>query len=169
MLPSFKAPLLSKVGLRLSEEYGCRQYRPHRAFPLYLSSYLARRLFPRSQRSSAALTGASGVSASATMIQEIEFAPDSPLEGNVIRKFSSAMPRHRHQRGRLHPTVSGGSSSRRNSSIGLPRPTTARMIPAAPRVDRPNSAEASKPLLISRGTGRCYGAGGETSYQGVKR
>jgi hypothetical protein len=82
MLPSFKAPLLSKVGLRLSEEYGCRQYRPHRAFPLYLSSYLARRLFPRSQRSSAALTGASGVSASATMIQEIEFAPDSPLEGD---------------------------------------------------------------------------------------
>jgi hypothetical protein len=47
------------------------------------------------------------------------------------------MPRHRHQRGRLHSTVSGGSSSRRNSSTGLPRPTTARMIPAAPRVDRP--------------------------------
>jgi hypothetical protein len=44
---------------------------------------LARRLFPRSQRSSAALTGASGVSASATMIQEIEFAPDSPLEEGV--------------------------------------------------------------------------------------
>jgi hypothetical protein len=38
---------------------------------------------PRSQRSSAALTGASGVFASATMIQEIEFAPDSPLEEAV--------------------------------------------------------------------------------------
>src|SRR5712672_3568289 len=39
--------------------------------------------------------------------------------GEWIRKFSSAMPRHRPQRGRLHSTVSGGSSSRRNSSIGL--------------------------------------------------
>jgi hypothetical protein len=42
-------------------------------------TYLARRLFPRSQRYSAALTGASRLFASATMIQEIEFAPDSPL------------------------------------------------------------------------------------------
>jgi hypothetical protein len=38
------------------------------------------RLFPRSQRHSAALTGALRLFASATMIQEIEFAPDSPLE-----------------------------------------------------------------------------------------
>jgi hypothetical protein len=66
------------------------------------------------------------------------------------------MPHHRHQRGRLHSTVNGGSSSRRNSSIGLPRADDCSDDTAAPTVDRPQlgrSAEASKPLLISRGTG----------------
>jgi hypothetical protein len=34
ILPSFKAPLLSRVGLRLGNEYGdCREYGPHRAPP----------------------------------------------------------------------------------------------------------------------------------------
>jgi hypothetical protein len=74
-----------------------------------------------------------------------------PAGGEWIRKFSSAMLGH--QRGRLHSTVSGGSSSRRNSSIGLPRPTTARMIPPRRGSIGLNSAEAPKPLLISRGTG----------------
>jgi hypothetical protein len=68
-----------------------------------------------------------------------------------IRTFSSAIPRHGRQRGRRHSAVCGGSSSRRKGSIGLLRPTTARMIPA-PTVDRPNSDETSKPLPISRGT-----------------
>ena len=47
------------------------------------------------------------------------------------------MPRHRHQRGHLHSTVSGGCSSRRNSSIGLPRPTTARMTDGRSASTRP--------------------------------
>jgi hypothetical protein len=49
--------------------------------------------------------------------------------------------------------VNDDSSRRRNSSIGLPRPTTARMIPPRRRSIGPNSAEASKLLPISRGTG----------------
>ena len=49
--------------------------------------------------------------------------------------------------------VSGGSLSRRNSSIGLARPTTARVIPPPRRPSiRPNPTEATKPLPIWRGT-----------------
>jgi hypothetical protein len=43
--------------------------------------------------------------------------------GNWIRNFSSAMPRHRNSVGAFISAVSGGSLSRQNSSIGLPRPT----------------------------------------------
>src|SRR5205814_6055110 len=56
-----------------------------------------------------------------------------------IRTFSSAIPRHRRQRGRRHSAVCGGSLSRRKGSIGLLRPTTARMI-LAPTVNRPQLA-----------------------------
>jgi hypothetical protein len=63
------------------------------------------------------------------------------------------MPRNRQQRGRLHAAVNDDSSRRRNSSIGLQRPTTARMMPPRRRSIGPNSADASKPLPISRGTG----------------
>jgi len=73
--------------------------------------------------------------------------------GAMHSKFRSAMPRHRHQGWHLHSTVSGGSSSRRNSSIGSPSLTTVRMIPPRRRSIGLNSAEASKLLLISRGTG----------------
>ena len=48
--------------------------------------------------------------------------------------------------------VSGGSLSRRNSSIGLPRPTTARVIPPRRLSTGLNPTEASKPLPIWRGT-----------------
>jgi hypothetical protein len=74
--------------------------------------------------------------------------------GEWIRTVSSAMPRNRQQRRRLHAGVNDDSSRRRNSSIGLPRPTTARMMPPRRRSIGSNSAEASKPLPISRGTGR---------------
>jgi hypothetical protein len=81
MLPSFKAPLLSKVGLRLSEEYGCcRQYGPHRAPPLWLLIVFGEIFVPSLSKSSAALTGASHLFPAVTMIEEIEFAPDAPLE-----------------------------------------------------------------------------------------
>jgi hypothetical protein len=49
-----------------------------------------------------------------------------PAGGERIRTFSSAMFRYSRQRRRVRSAVSGGSSSRRNSSIGLPRPTIAR-------------------------------------------
>jgi hypothetical protein len=48
--------------------------------------------------------------------------------------------------------VSGGSLRRRNSSIGLPRPTTARVIPPRRLSIGPNPTEASKPLPTWRGT-----------------
>ena len=48
--------------------------------------------------------------------------------------------------------VSGGSLCRRNSSIGLPRPTTARVVPPRRLSIGPNPTEASKPLPIWRGT-----------------
>jgi hypothetical protein len=48
--------------------------------------------------------------------------------------------------------VSGGSLSRRNSSFGLPKPTTARVIPPRRPSIGPNPTEASKPLPIWRGT-----------------
>jgi hypothetical protein len=49
-----------------------------------------------------------------------------PAGGERIRTFSSARSRYSRQRRRVRSAVSGGSSSRRNSSIGLPRPTIAR-------------------------------------------
>jgi hypothetical protein len=77
---------------------------------------------------------------------------DSPLEGNG---FELSVPRclATAQRGRLHAAVNDNSSRRRNSSIGLPRPATARMIPPRRRSIGPNSADGSKPLPISCGTG----------------
>jgi len=60
--------------------------------------------------------------------------------------------RHRQQRGRLHFGGEWCSLSPRNSSIGLPRPTTARIIPLRQRsIDR-NPTEVLKPLPIWRGT-----------------
>src|SRR5262249_31569382 len=47
--------------------------------------------------------------------------------------------------GHLHSAVRGGSSSPRNSSVGLPRQTTARMIPPRRGSIGPNSGEAAKP------------------------
>jgi hypothetical protein len=71
---------------------------------------------------------------------EIEFATDSPLEGNVIRTFGSAMRSHRRQRGRgLTPPNPGGEwrllGQSPDNSIGMPRPATAQMTGAP--VDRP--------------------------------
>ena len=72
--------------------------------------------------------------------------------GGWIRNFSSAMPRHRQQRGHLHfGRVSGGSLSRRNSSIGLPRPTTARVIPPRRLSIVVNGSVPSINILIARG------------------
>jgi hypothetical protein len=56
--------------------------------------------------------------------------------------------------GRRIRSVSGGSSSHHNSSIGLPRPTTARMIRRADGSVGPNPREVPKPLTISHGTER---------------
>jgi hypothetical protein len=69
------------------------------------------------------------------------------------------------QRGRLHAAVNDNSSKGRNSSIGLSRPTTARMIPPRRRSIGPNSAEGSKPLPISFGTGSSnpFPSSGESS------
>ena len=47
--------------------------------------------------------------------------------------------------------VSGGSLCRRNSSIGLPRPTTARVVPPRRLSIGPNPTEASKPRATARG------------------
>jgi len=48
--------------------------------------------------------------------------------------------------------VSGGSLCRRNSSIGLPRPTTARVVPPRRLSIGSNPTEASKPQPSWRGT-----------------
>jgi len=72
--------------------------------------------------------------------------------GEWIRKFSSAMPRHPpNSVGTFISAVSGGSLGRPNSSIGLPRPTTIRMIPPRRRSIGPNPTEASKPRATARG------------------
>jgi len=54
--------------------------------------------------------------------------------------------------GRLHSAANDDSSRRRNSSVSFAEPTAARMILPHRRSIGPNSAEASKPLLIARGT-----------------
>src|SRR5947209_17107029 len=73
--------------------------------------------------------------------------------GEWIRKFSSTMPRHRHQRGRLHSTVSGGSSSRRKSFYWSAEADDCSDDIDARRVDRPQLGRSLEPLLISGGTG----------------
>ena len=70
--------------------------------------------------------------------------------GEWIQTVSSAMPRNRQQRGRLPAAVNDDSSRRRNSSVGLPRPTTARMIPPRRRPTGPNSAKARNRSLSVR-------------------
>jgi hypothetical protein len=97
--------------------------------------------------------------------------------GEWIRTVSSAMPRNRQQRGRLHAAVNDDSSRRRNSSIGLPRPTTARMMPprrrstswrgieqpsgaiaqSRPQKWRPISASAIRPYANGFGAGERAG------------
>jgi hypothetical protein len=62
------------------------------------------------------------------------------------------MPRNYQQRGCLHAAVND-DSWRPGTAIDLPRPTTTRMVPPRRRSISPNSAETSKPLPISRGTG----------------
>jgi len=76
---------------------------------------------------------------------------DSPLEGNG---FEILVPRCLATANSVGAFISasGCSVSRRNSSIGLARPTTARVIPPRRLSIGPNPTEASKPLPIWRGT-----------------
>ena len=71
------------------------------------------------------------------MDSKIQFRDTSPPP-NSVGAFISA--------------VSDGSLSRRNSSIGLRRPMTARMILPRRRLIGPNPTEASEPLPVWRGT-----------------
>ena len=97
----------------------------------------------------AELVGSSGSSANDR--EEIGFAKDSPLEGTG---FEISVPRCLVTANSVGAFISAGEwrlLGRRNSSIRLLRPATARVIPPRRLSIGPDLTEASKPLPIRRG------------------
>src|SRR5215469_10607690 len=63
--------------------------------------------------------------------------------GEWIRKFSSAMPRHRHQRGRLHSTAEADDCSDDTATPTVDRPQLGRSLETAAYLARNRQFEST--------------------------